>query len=221
MNIHGSPNTVFSVYPSRRNPIITIIQNPSKRRRRSPNLSKPNLRSLNRNSNPYLVIIFVYFVSVSRNKPPTQDPAIFRPLWMLFFAWRMLNRETPVSRFSRRSPTVFRSLKSFRETSSSPSVSQRMPFFREHPLKSSSRKVPVDFYRERERERECVVRSCYRSAIFSSFFFLYLIRLLSRLKFERIRFLQLWIALKTWSLVGEFKLSFASLSSKGIIWSLR
>lgn len=68
----------------------------------------------------------------------------------------MLNRETPVSRFSRRSPTVFRSLKSFRETSSSPSVSQRMPFFREHPLKSSSRKVPVDFYRERERERENV-----------------------------------------------------------------
>lgn len=64
----------------------------------------------------------------------------------------MLNRETPVSRFSRRSPTVFRSLKSFRETSSSPSVSQRMPFFREHPFKSSSRKVSVDFYQERERE---------------------------------------------------------------------
>lgn len=63
----------------------------------------------------------------------------------------MLNRETPVSRFSRRSPTVFRSLKSFRETSSF-SVSQRMPFFREHPLKSSSRKISVDFYQERERE---------------------------------------------------------------------
>lgn len=157
-------------------------------------------------------------ISVSRNKPPTQDPPIFRPLWMLFFARRMLNRETPVSRFSRHSPTVFRGLKSFREASPFPSVSQRMPFFREHPLKILFSKGPRGFL-SRERERE---RSCYRSAIFSFFFFFILnTALISRLKFERIRFLQLWIALKTWSLVEEFKPSLASLSSKGIIRSLR
>lgn len=95
---------------------------------------------------------------------------------MLFFARRMLNRETPVSRFSRHSPTVFRGLKSFREASPFPSVSQRMPFFREHPLKILFSKGPRGFLsRERERERDPVTDRLF----FPFFFFLYLIRLLS------------------------------------------